>query len=244
MRDQRLREQVTVALARLGEDVHEVTVVPFSREVPALPFDDGRRILCYGASFVPRIATETAWRPGIYFDPALFRWSVMAARWGELMFTPDGALATAAEVLARLETGPRFVRPDADSKLFDGARYDSPAELRAALGKADPATPVVHGEPRTVDAEWRCFVADGHIVDASEYRRAGSPSMHRGAPPRVLDVVETAISRWLPATVTCVDVASSGEEFGIVEANCFNAARLYAADPDVVLAAVARCARG
>jgi hypothetical protein len=92
--------------------------------------------------------------------------------------------------------------------------------------------------PRPIDAEWRCFVVGGQVVDGSEYRRAGRPSMFRGVPPAVVDLVEAAAARWRPAEVVCIDVASSGARFGIVEANCFNAARLYAADPVTVLGAV------
>ncbi len=146
----------------------------------------------------------------------------------------------AREVIEELETsGPVFVRPDEDSKAFDGGTYGDPSELRAALGSTDPSVIVVRGRVITVDAEWRCFVVGGEIIDSSEYRRAGSPSFHRGAPPRVLDLVEAALAQWSPAPVTCIDVASSGAHFGIVEANCFNAARFYAADAATVLAAVA-----
>jgi len=136
-----------------------------------------------------------------------------------------------------------FVRPAEDSKSFDGGRYADPSEVRAALGSIDPSVVVVRGRARTVDAEWRCFVVGGEIVDASEYRRAGSPSFHRGAPARVLDLVDAAVAQWSPAPVTCIDVASSSGHFGIVEANCFNAARFYAADAPTVLAAVAACVR-
>jgi hypothetical protein len=80
-------------------------------------------------------------------------------------------------------------------------------------------------------------------VDASEYRRAGSPSMHQGAPLRVLELVDEALARWSPAAAACIDVASSGELFGIVEANCINAARLYAADAEVVLSPISEHAR-
>lgn len=245
MRDQRLRQTIEAGLDAIGEDHHAVKLVPFSREIPALPFStDGRRLVCMGPSFVPRVAIETAWRPGIYFDPATFRWSVMAARWRDLMFTADGAVATARAVLDELETsGPLFVRPDEDSKSFDGGRYADASELRAALGATDPSVAVVRGRAMTVDAEWRCFVVGGEVVDASEYRRGGRPSLHRGAPPRVLELVDAAIARWAPAPVTCIDVASSGGHFGIVEANCFNAARFYAADAPTVLAAVASHAR-
>lgn len=245
MRDRGLLAQVEAALDRLGEDVLRVELVPFSREVPVLPFAaDQRRVICFGPSFVPRVATETMWRPGIYFAPETFRWSVMAEHWRGLMFTPDGVVMTAHAALAALDaSGPRFVRPDADSKWFDGGCYADASELRAVLGSADRSAAVVMGSARAVDAEWRTFAVDRQIVDASEYRRAGRPSMHRGAPPRVLDLVDEALARWSPAAATCIDVASSGEQFGIVEANCINAARLYAADADVVLSALSAHAR-
>lgn len=147
---------------------------------------------------------------------------------------------TARQALDELEiSGPLFIRPDEDSKAFDGGTFADASELRAALGNNDHSLAVVRGRVTTVDAEWRCFVVGGEIVDASEYRRGGSPSFYRGAPPRVLDLVDAALAQWSPAPVTCIDVASSGGHFGIVEANCFNAARFYAADAATVLAAVA-----
>jgi hypothetical protein len=39
--------------------------------------------------------------------------------------------------------------------------------------------------------------------------------------------------------VTCIDVASSAGQFGIIEANCFNAARFYEANAEALLGAVA-----
>lgn len=233
MRDQLARHRFEEALDAIGAVHHAVDVVPFASELPALPFpDDGRPIACLGPSFVPR--AWDVWRPGIFFDPAVFKWSVMAQAWGELMFTQDGAMTRAGDVAF---DRPRFVRPDADSKAFDGGVFADAAALRAAC--ADPETAVVVGEVVPVDAEWRCFVVNGEIVDSSEYRRGGRPSLHRGAPPRVLELVEAAIARWVPAAVTCIDVASSGDRFGVVEANCFSAARFYAADAVTVLGAVA-----
>jgi len=75
MRDQSLRQTVETALDSIGEQHHSVTLVPFSREISEIPFSaDERQIVCMGPGFVPRIAIETTWQPGIYFDPATFRW--------------------------------------------------------------------------------------------------------------------------------------------------------------------------
>jgi ATP-grasp domain, R2K clade family 3 len=125
--------------------------------------------------------------------------------------------------------GAAFVRPDADNKLFDGGVYDQ-ASLRSAAGNLPDDLVVVQAQTQIIDTEWRCFVVDGEVVDGSEYRRNGQPSFSRGVPQRAIELVETATKRWLPAPVVCIDVARSGDRFGIVEANCFNASRFYAAD--------------
>lgn len=244
LRDQPFLARLQATLDELGEDWHAAEVVPFVPELPPLPFTvDERAIVCYGPSFVPRVAAAPAWRPGIFFDAATFRWSAMAAAWGDLMFSPDGAVMTVFDALEALAREPLFVRPDEDSKAFDGGVFADAATLRAQLGSTALETPAIVARVRPVDAEWRCFVVNGRMIDSSEYRRAGRPSLHRGAPPRALELAERAAARWMPSDVTCIDIASSGDDFGIVEANCFNAARFYACDPATVIAGVTRHVR-
>lgn len=150
MRDQVLRQKIETALDSLGEQHHAVDLVPFSRAIPELPFAaEERCLVCMGPSFVPRVAVETTWQPGIYFEPATFRWSVMAEHWHGLMFTPDGAVTTARQVLEELDTsGPLFVRPDEDSKAFDGGTYVDASALRAALGDMTLGWPLYVGVRR------------------------------------------------------------------------------------------------
>lgn len=92
--------------------------------------------------------------------------------------------------------------------------------------------------PRTIEAEWRFFVVDGEIVGCSEYRRWGYPSIDGAVPRLAIDLATELASRWSPAGVYCLDLASSGDRMGIVEANCFNASRFYAVVLDRVLRAV------
>lgn len=238
LRDRRTLDELCRTLDDLGEAWRAEPLIPFSAELPALaPELETGAVVCYGPSFVPRVVGR-GWRPGIFFDPAQYRWSVMQQHWRALMFSRDGALTSLSDALDALDaTGEEaFIRPDADDKLFDGARYDA-AGLRAATKGCAPTTEVIRAAPRAVDAEWRCFVVDGEIVAGSEYRRAGRPSLYGGVPPRVAELVAEAARGWLPAPVVCIDVASSGDHVGILEANCFNAARFYAAD----LAEILRC---
>jgi len=235
LRDRRFFDELVHALDVLGETWTAVTLVPFRPELPEVPACiEAGQIVCYGPSFVPRVI-GSSWKPGIFFDRDRFRWSAMQAHWQELMFAIDGRRMELGQVIAELDgSQPAFVRPDADDKMFDGAVYDA-GTLREVTKARDPHTLVICASPRIIDAEWRCFVVDGEVIGGSEYRRAGQPSLHAGVPPRVVDLAEHAAARWMPARVACIDVASSGDSFGIIEANCFNASRFYAADTMHVL---------
>lgn len=95
--------------------------------------------------------------------------------------------------------------------------------------------------PRVCDAPaWQpgIFVVEGEVIAGSEYRRAGFASAYPGVPARVQDLVEQAARLWTPAPVVCIDIASKGNHFGIVEANCVNASRFYAANTKRVVEAI------
>ncbi len=243
LRDRALLAELQACLTASGTEFCSVPVQPFVPELPALPVaTDGRPVVCYGPSFVPRVARHGVWQPGSFFDEATFRWSVMQQHWRDLMFAADGRampLAEANDVLA--STGETcFVRPDADSKSFDGGLFDA-AALQALFAPANET--VVVAQNRAIDAEWRCFVVAGDIVAASEYRRNGQPSFHPDAPLRVMEIAAAAIERWNPAPVYALDLARSGDTIGVVEANCFSAARFYAADVATIIAAVTEYVR-
>ena len=232
------------ALDDMGTPWHLVTLQPFAPEIPPVPaLPAGVPVVCYGPGFVPRTLNHPHLRPGIFFDDAAFRWSAFQTHWAELMLSQDGRvlpLGEALEVLARLAPGERrFVRPDEDSKAFDGGLHDH-ASLAAATAKArvTPATPVVLASPTPVDAEWRTFVVGGEVVAASVYRREGRPAAQGYVPDAVIDLALESVRRWAPASAVCVDMARSGERYGVVEANCINAARFYAANGRRILQAL------
>jgi hypothetical protein len=171
----------------------------------------------------------------LFFDPEKFRWSAFQSGWEEAMLSFDGRIMSLLDARDFLRDGATaFVRPDSDSKVFDGGLYDEPT-LAAATPeiRVAPTTEVIVASPFTIEAEWRFFVVDREIVGCSEYRRWGRPSID-GAVPRVaIDLAADLASRW-----SCLDLASSGNRIGVVEANCFNASRFYAAVVERVLRAV------
>jgi hypothetical protein len=132
-----------------------------------------------------------------------------------------------------------FVRPDSDSKAFDGGVYDASGLSSAAPEMCVlPTTAVMVASPCTIEAEWRFFIVDREIVGCSEYQRWGRPSMNGAVPHVAIDLAAELACRWSPADVYCFDLAASGDRIGVVEANCFNASRFYAAVVERVLRAV------
>ncbi|WP_327209935.1 ATP-grasp domain-containing protein [Rhizobium leguminosarum] len=231
-----------------GLDVFEVDLAPRTVEIPPVEgLDDARPTICYGPSFVPRALGRPDLDPGIFFDTHAFRWSSFAANWQGLMLS-DGYPMTVDEAIeANFATV--FARPDADSKAFDGALYQHrgleetlrSAQARGLLSDEDL---VVLARPVAVEAEWRTFVVGGEVVAASSYRKDRRATIDEFVPYAVTDLAEQAAAIWSPAEVFCLDVAKSGDRYGVVEANCFAASRFYGADASAILTSVSRFVEG
>ena len=212
-----------------------------SLDVPPIPdLPDDAPIVWHGQGFVTRALQHPRLKPGLFFDPQRFKWSAFRSVWKDAMLSSDGRMMSLSDAKTFLRNGATaFVRPDADSKAFDGGVYDA-SGLDAATPeiRVSPTTAVIVASPCTIEAEWRFFVVNREVVGCSEYRRWGRPAID-GAVPRVaIDLAADLVSRWSPADVYCLDLASSGDRTGVVEANCFNASRFYGASVERILQAV------
>jgi hypothetical protein len=236
--------EIEAILCAQGNDVRMIALKGHSAEIPDIgTLDLTRPVVCYGPSFVPRTLRCSELSPGIFFDPATFRWSAFHEGWGELMLSAGAAIVCAMEAPSRIGAKLMFVRPDEDSKAFDGCLFDA-ASLKALIvpavekGLIHLETPVVMAEPIRIDAEWRTFIVDRQVVAASSYRKNGAGNIDLHVPRHVIDLAFEAAELWTPADVFCLDIALAGERYGIVEANCFNASRFYGADANAILNAV------
>lgn len=159
------------------------------------------------------------------------------------MICANAQVMRLSEAMSRLALEGMFVRPDEDSNAFDGGLFNE-SSLKAvfdpAIRKAyiDEDTLVVIAEPVQIDAEWRTFIVDGQVVAASSYRKDGAGNIDLYVPHRVIDLAFGAAELWSPAPVFCLDIALTGQRYGIVEANCFNASRFYGADASAILESV------
>jgi hypothetical protein len=213
-------------------------------KTPSLPsiegLRDGDRVLCFGPSFITRIDHgDSAWRIGSVFDPVSFRWSQFQANWPGKMLSGDGRVSSVRALRADLPGRSVFARPDTDSKTFDGGIRSGP-ELDVLLDSLDAELAIMTASPTAIDAEYRLFMVASEVVAASEYRRNGQTSMQGFVPNEAVDLAIEADRIWRPAAAYVIDVARSGERFGIVEANCITAARHYAANGRAIVEALCR----
>jgi hypothetical protein len=210
-------------------------------DVPAIPdLPDGAPVVCHGPGFITRALTHPRLRAGLFFNSETFRWSAFRLGWGEAMLASNARAMPLSAARALLADGlTAFVRPDADSKAFNGGVYDAASIERtlASVPVSDDVT-VILAPPLVIDAEWRFFIVKKVVVAVSQYRRWGEASTEGPVPHSAIDLAAELASRWSPADVYCLDLAATGSRLGVVEANCFNASRFYAADGDRILRAV------
>ena len=234
---------VRAIVQSLESDGHVPHLVWLSRgtEVPAIPdLPDGAPLVCHGPGFITRAGHHPRLRLGLFFDPATFCWSACRAGWEEKMLSVDGqvmSLSAAQELLGKGAAA--FIRPDSDSKVFDGGVYD--ASSFAATTRKIPnrgEMSVMVASPVDIEAEWRFFIVEKEVVGCSEYRRWGRFSTQGSVPHAAIELAAELASRWSPAEVYCIDLAASADRIGVVEANCFNASQMYAAVVPRVLGAV------
>ena len=225
-------------LDELGVPWTGVTIDFASLALPSLPdaAADSER-LCYGPGFIRRIDHhDPAWRIGSIFDPDTFLWSQCHRHWGDRMVS-RGRVLTPGEWLASPPAGDSFARPDGDSKAFDGGVY-APEAFRTQMRKLPSETWVVCAPPVTIDAEYRVFIVGDDVVGASQYRRAGEACFDGYVPDAVIDLALEANAIWQPREAYVLDIARSGDRWGIVEVNCITAARFYSAQPRAVVSAL------
>lgn len=73
-----------------GHVAHPVSLTK-GLEVAAIPgLPDDVPVVCQGHAFVPRALHYLRLKAGLFFDPAMFRWSAYQAGWKGAMLSTDG----------------------------------------------------------------------------------------------------------------------------------------------------------
>ena len=238
-RNREMVDRIANALKTLVVPYSFVELKPFTSEIPALRLSNFEPpYIRWGPAWVPRAETHPELRSSTWYSDDEFRWSAFSHHWSDLMIT-KGRLVPFSELEECLTDDPVFVRPDADSKYFPGGVYSK--GQKPVTRKNLPDFDVVIGGYANIRNEYRLFILDNQVVAGSSYRLDGVPRAEALLSVHVVDFAKTVISLWQPADVFCLDIGETEDGIGIVEANCFNASRHYAADTLKIIRAV--CSR-
>ncbi len=238
--DLRAVREIEEILDELNVRWIEVDIDFNSNELPAHIQErhENELLICHGPSFIPRIDhSDPIWRIGSIFNPVRFRWSEFQKNWRNMMLSADGHISSVSDIQANPPSDRRFIRPDADSKTFEGS-VKTPTELAALLKGLDQNLPIVLASPIEIEAEYRIFMVASQVVAASQYRANGKPSIRGFVPNEVVDFAIKADLMWRPADAYVVDIGQSSGRIGIIEANCITAARYYDANARAIVEAL------
>jgi len=230
----------------------EVKITPFMDELPDFPLDDSHENIYYGSTTFMENIYKKINPIGLFYNPYTFSIDNYMNQWEEHMLSYGGRVTTLEEFTQELHEPLSwwFIRPDADSKTFDGEvwKFERIQDWKKRLVEAnkiakksdiklDENTPIIASPAYNVYKEWRNYIVGGKIVSSSLYRKNFRLSKSAtDIPKEMLDFVQARIDEYCPEEVFCIDVCSckntdTGEyDYYIIECGCMNSCGWYSSD--------------
>jgi hypothetical protein len=156
---------------------------------------------------------------------------------GDLSLNHAGHRADVREITHLLSPGGRLhVRPDRVDKAFAGAVFDASSwqqavQSRRLAGELDCwVTPVRH-----IEAEWRCWIVGGEVVNVSQYRDSERMCVREENDVGVWRAASELSGVFTPAPCVVMDIAKTDTGHAVIEYNPIHCSGWYAARVDRVL---------
>lgn len=208
----------------------------FNPEQCGIDWDAYHPVIPFGSVQMLRKLKQSFLAPYVLHDDDAFASTTWQTHLGEQLLNTGGMTVPAADVPTLLQTTDLHIRPNAEDKAFHARVFDSKAwEAVVAERNIRPELLCWVSPVRTILSEWRCWLVDGKLVEASQYRKDGEPHRIRGVPSSVASYVDWIAKQWLPVPCVVMDVALTPEALRVIEFNPIQGAGWYAAEPAAVL---------
>lgn len=181
-------------------------------------------------------------RKGVFYDEQKFDQAYYAGL-GLPLLNSDATMYPIAGNLTRAFERDKFIKPSKDEKAFDAGILAAGETIEAFIAR-QPQARNWHGETavvascKAIIAEYRFFVVQGEVVTGSMYRFAGKANFNANIPGAILAAANEFAQMYHPHAVFTMDLAETPDGIRIIEYNCWNASRLYAADVGRIFHAV------
>lgn len=234
-------ERLTVPVARYAH-AHSVDLVDRSSSA-ALDVDDCGidwaaydLVLPYGSVQFIRQCKGSSLAPFILHDEGRFAAGAWMPILGRFALNAAGRLASVADLLENFGPEQQHLRPDSVDKAFVGGVHTRDSFAAVVADRELGRDLLCWASPlQEIEAEWRCWVIGGKVVEVSQYRRAGEMAVERDASGDVVEQASALAARYLPAECVVMDMALSSDGYSVIEYNPIHCSGWYAADVDHVL---------
>lgn len=227
------------ALKSLGVEYVEISKRPFER-LDANTLDTREFDFVYGSTnLIEDLMGEVS---GIYFNEDNFNYKTWADNYGSHLFNDpkESQIMTIGNAHNAIIEQDRlyFMRPVKDLKSFSGTVVDK-KEFTSFIEEVNTGKytalnndiEIVLAPAYKIDKEWRCFMVDGEVAAASQYRNNGNLEISRANIPEEMKVFAKSMAKiWSPERVFTLDVGLSKNTFYVIEAQCANTSGFYDCD--------------
>ncbi|NJO62622.1 MAG: ATP-grasp domain-containing protein [Richelia sp. RM2_1_2] len=230
-------------------EFEEVTIIPFSDELPKFTLD-GKINIYYGSTTFMFNLYNKLKPAGLFFNPESYSIANYINQWGEHMLNSGAKITTIKEFTTENHADDSlwFIRPDADDKSFDGTvmAFGRLKNWRKNFLQFDDTklqddSKIVVGPPYNIKKEWRNYVVDGKIVSSSLYRTNFKLSKSNiDIPQSMLEFTQERIKEYQPHEIFVIDIALCGDAYYIIECGCLNSVGFYAADINAIVGEVTK----
>jgi len=173
-------------------------------------------------------------RQGIFYDEERFD-QAYYSKLGLPLLNSDATMYPIEQNLTQKFDCEMFIKPSKDEKAFD-AGILSPGQTIEEFITSQPQARrwlyemAVIAPRKTIVAEYRFFVVNKEVVTGSLYRFAGNANFSANVPGNVMEAAVEFARLYQPHAIFTMDLAETPSGIHIVEYNCWNASRMYAAD--------------
>jgi hypothetical protein len=252
--DPKVRELVH-NLERFDIPYHRASVLPFSVDDEII-FENAEdsieslsqhKIFTYGSYTMANKASRL-FKPGAYVSPNISM-SKLLEHYKEEMLNHDMIVGAVSDIVTPSDMF--FVRPVEDTKSIVGEVYTRSQfedwqtriiamDMDSGLSYSTirSTTEICVASVKQIDAEYRCFVVNGKVATASQYKLNGQLYKNPNVDQYIIDYVHAVIKDWKPDIAFVLDVALSHGKLYIIEANCINSSGLYEIDTQKLIMAV------
>ena len=229
------------ACLELCLDFSPVWVRPFVNDLDsACDFDLNQKdVIFLGSCKLVKMVHESSrtFNPGVFYNDK-FNYEIFVEENGGLMLNHDYQILKLSDVKNKLTENDIFIRPVLDLKSFCGGllNINSYEDWYIGLGMGGiddsnaSSIEVLISTPKEIVAEYRCFVIDNQVIDATRYRDKGVLKYERITSEETQYLKNFVKNIKTPAEVCVVDIALKQDDLRIIEFNCFNCSGLYKND--------------